>query len=192
MSKAKMTTRAIAYAAVSTALVTAFTLMGFSSAQFYFNLGDTIILLVSALCGPVVGAIAGGLGSFFADLAVYPMTMVYTLIIKGIEGFLCGFFLSLLRKKTSGKKRLILSGVVMLLSACEMVAGYFLCQSLFYGSVKTALIALPMDAVQGTVSFTLSFVILFLFKLDNVRERFDLDFQQYKAKKNPEKEDKES
>lgn len=191
MSKGRLTTRIIAYAAVSTALVMAFTLMGFSSAQFYFNLGDTVILLVAALCGPIIGGLAGGLGSFFADLAVYPATMFYTLVIKGIEGFLCGLFLSLWRRKTNGKKKIVLSIVTMFLSVVWMAMGYFLCQSLFYGSMQTALVALPMDAVQGTVSFTLSVVLYYAFKMENLRDKLGLNFSK-KYNKETKEESKES
>ena len=57
--RAMMTTKTIAYGAASTALVAVATMLGFSSAQFYFNLGDALILLVSAIFGPVIGMIAG-------------------------------------------------------------------------------------------------------------------------------------
>ena len=85
------------------------TLMGFSSAQFYFNLGDTVILLVSAIFGPFIGMIAGGMGSFFADLAVYPATMFYTLVIKGLEGLIAGGLMILIKKFVKKKTLSVLS-----------------------------------------------------------------------------------
>ena len=185
MPRFKFTTKMIAFASLATALVTGFTLLGFSSAQFYFNFGDTIILIVSALFGPVIGGIAGGLGSFLADFAVYPVTMFYTLFIKGVEGFLCGLFLSLVRKKVSvKKKKLFFSFLTMFLSVLWMALGYFLCQTLFYGSVKTALVALPMDVVQGVASFTLASCLLYLFKMDALREKLHLELHvQRRVKK---------
>lgn len=83
-------TKFVAYTAVMTALTYVGTLLGFSSAQFYFNLGDTVILLCAALFGPISAMIAGGLGAFLGDLTVYPVTMLFTLIIKAIEGLLAG------------------------------------------------------------------------------------------------------
>lgn len=174
-NKVKFTTKAIAYAAAGTALVTAATLAGLSTPQFYFNLGDAVILIISALFGPIIGGLAGGLGSFFADLAVYPATMFYTLVIKGTEGFLAGLFLSLIRKKISKKTVLwSLNAVVLAFCAYFMMLGYFICQTYIYGTLATALIALPMDAVQASSSFVIAFIILYPCKLINLRKVFSL------------------
>ena len=170
----RMTTRAVAYAAVSVAGVFVATLAGFGAGAFSFNLGDTLILLASALFGPVIGMIAGGLGSFLADLAVYPTTMLFTLVIKGVEGLICGLLLLLVRK-TVQKPALIwlFSGLSMVFSTFLMAGGYYLCQSLFYGTAESALVALPMDLVQASVSFALAFILLFPLKLIRFREKKD-------------------
>ena len=49
-----------------------------------------MIFLAAAFFGPVPGLIAGGIGSFLADLITYPVTMWFTLVIKGIEGLIAG------------------------------------------------------------------------------------------------------
>jgi len=170
--RAKMTTRTIAYGAASTALVAVATMLGFSSAQFYFNLGDALILLVSAIFGPVIGMIAGGIGSFLADLAVYPATMFFTLAIKGLEGLLAGVLFSVIGKKIKGKKASwTLSFVAAVVSTAVMMTGYFICQTFFYGTYASALVALPMDAVQASVSAVLAFVLLFPLKLISFKDR---------------------
>ncbi len=101
MARPKFSTRLIAYAALMTALVYAGTLIGFSSAQFYFNLGDCVILIAAYLLGPIPAMIAGGLGAFLGDLTVYPATMVYTLFIKAIEGLAAGLLFLLVKKLTA-------------------------------------------------------------------------------------------
>lgn len=172
MSKVRLTTKVIAYAAACTAAVTAMTLMGFSSAQFYFNLGDTIILIVSVIFGPFIGMIAGGLGSFFADLAVYPATMFYTLVIKGLEGLIAGGLTLLIKKFVKNKKLSVALGAAsMAIAAYFMMTGYFVCQTFFYGSKESALVALPMDAVQASVSLVVAFVALYPMKMINFREK---------------------
>lgn len=93
-----LTTKLIAYTALMTALTYVGTLLGFSGGQFYFNLGDTVILICAYLLGPIPAMLAGGLGAFFGDLTVYPATMVYTLVIKGIEGLAAGLLFLLLKK----------------------------------------------------------------------------------------------
>ena len=187
--KLLLTTKAVAYGAVSTAAVMVSTLLGFSSAQFYFNVGDAVSLIVSALFGPFIGMIAGGLGSVLADLAVYPATMLFTLVIKGIEGLLAGTLLYIIRKKvTSQKGTYILSFFALAIPAYCMMAGYFLCQSLFYGTYASAIVALPADAVQASISFILAFVALFPAKLIRFREKVAFDIFEKKIEKDSDKD----
>lgn len=174
-SKLLNTTRVIAYTAVSTALVMVTTMIGIPFAQFYFNLGDTVILITSVLFGPITGLIAGGFGSFFADMIVYPSTMFFTLIIKGIEGLICGLLHLIVFKKTySTKIQAFLSIIASLISGIFMFSGYFICNTFFYGTITTALVALPMDALQASISVALSFVILYVFRLIKIRDRLKL------------------
>lgn len=98
MAKLKFSTRLIAYTALMTALTYAGTLLGFSGGQFYFNLGDSVILICASMLGPIPAMIAGGLGSFLGDLTVFPATMVYTLFVKGIEGLVAGLLFMLVKK----------------------------------------------------------------------------------------------
>src|SRR5438105_1053846 len=86
----------------------------------YVNIGDTIIFMTSILFGPIPGMIAGGIGSAFADiLSGYTHWALFTLIIKGIEGYVVGFIITKL--KTSNLN-IILS---TLLGSIVMVFGYF-------------------------------------------------------------------
>ena len=49
----------------------------------YINIGDSIIFISSILFGPVIGMIAGGLGSFLADILTgYSHWALFTLIIN--------------------------------------------------------------------------------------------------------------
>ncbi len=96
----KFSARAVAYIALMTALTYVGTILGFSSAQFYFNLSDSVILVCAALFGPIPAMIAGGLGCFLGDLTVYPATMLYTLFIKALEGLLAGVLFNLVYKLT--------------------------------------------------------------------------------------------
>ena len=57
----------------------------------YFNLGETMVYATALTFGPIVGAVAGGVGSMLADIALgYPFYAPGTLIIKGAEGFIVG------------------------------------------------------------------------------------------------------
>jgi len=57
----------------------------------YFNLGEAVIYIAALLRGPVVAAIAGGVGASLADLSTgYMIFAPATLVIKFIEGFVAG------------------------------------------------------------------------------------------------------
>ena len=49
----------------------------------YFNLGDVLIFITALTFGPIIGGIAGGIGSAIADIVGFPLFAIPTLIIKG-------------------------------------------------------------------------------------------------------------
>ena len=51
----------------------------------YFNLGDVTIFAVALTFNPVVGAVAGGVGSAIADLIGFPVFAVPTLVGRAAE-----------------------------------------------------------------------------------------------------------
>ena len=185
----RMTTKAVAYTAVMTALVYVGTIIGYSSQAFYFNLGDAVILICAALFNPVCAMLAGGLGAFFGDMTVYPATMVFTLIIKAAEGLIAGVLFMLINKwydrqyfvleDTKGRKKayalkIVFSCLASLLSVMVMMLGYFMCQCLFYGTVTSALVALPFDCAQGVISLAVANLALYALRLDNFRHSLRL------------------
>ena len=109
METRKFSTRQIAFTAVMTALVAVATMvLHVQTGESYTNLGDTMIFLAAAFFGPVPGLIAGGIGSFLADLITYPVTMWFTLIIKGIEGLIAGlgiYYANKLFEKSKKEKK---------------------------------------------------------------------------------------
>lgn len=188
---AKMTTRTVAYTAVMTALVYVGTIVGYSSEAFYFNLGDAVILICAGLFNPVSAMLAGGLGAFFGDLTVYPATMVFTLVIKAVEGLLAGILFTLINSRYDKKiaaipeederarkkayiLKIVFSCLASLISVTVMMLGYFMCQTLFYGTLSAAIIALPFDFAQGVISLAIANLALFALKLDNFRYKFKI------------------
>src|SRR3989304_9472385 len=67
----------------------------------YFNLGESLIYVAALTFGPVVGALAGGVGAAIADMLLAPIFAPGTLVIKGIEGALVGVLGKKLTTKTS-------------------------------------------------------------------------------------------
>ncbi len=89
-----MKTRDLAQAALMTALVFVITrtfVIPIPQTKGFFNLGEAGVFMAAILFGPVVGAVAGGVGSALADLSLgYAQYAPFTLVIKGLEGALVG------------------------------------------------------------------------------------------------------
>jgi len=94
MSKQLTRPQKIAITTVFTALVCVTTMI-FSiyvpQTRGYFNIGEGIIYITALLFGPVIGSVAGGVGSMLSDLLLgYTQYAPATLIIKAIEGGIVG------------------------------------------------------------------------------------------------------
>ena len=94
MERRMFPTVKITVTAVFTALVCISTMM-FSiyvpATRGYFNIGEAMVYTAALLFGPVVGAIAGGVGSALADAALgYWIYVPATLLIKACEGAIVG------------------------------------------------------------------------------------------------------
>lgn len=149
--------RVYVMAAIFTALVALLT-MAFTipipATRGYINLGDAMIFTTALILGKKVGFLAGGIGSALADLLLgYAQWAPFTLIIKGLEGFIAGLlghhaFIKRDRKVLKPLGALILAGL-------WMVAGYFLAGSYIYG-YKVAFLEVPGNIFQATGSIIIA------------------------------------
>ena len=158
----KFGTREIAISAVMAALVCATTLLiqiPNPANQGFFNVGDAMVMVAALTFGPIVGFFAGGIGSSLADLiGGWYVWVPFTLVIKGLEGFLAGSIM-VLDDEDKGVKTKIVAWIV---SGSEMVLGYFLVQYYMYG-LSAALIELPFNLLQmvagGIIGIPLSIIV---------------------------------
>lgn len=143
-------TRELAASAIMAALVCVATMLiqfPIPATQGFFNVGDAMVMVAALTFGPIVGAIAGGLGSSLADfLGGWYVWVPFTLIVKGVEGLLAGWILNMGGDDQSSL-RLVLAWMV---GGLEMVAGYFLVQVYMYG-FGAALVEAPFNFVQMAV-----------------------------------------
>lgn len=117
----------------------------------YVNIGDAIIFITSILFGPTPGMIAGGIGSALADiLSGYTHWALFTLIVKGLEGYVVGFIIN---KFKNTSLNIILS---TLLGSVIMVFGYFVFGAYLSGGFGVSLLSVPSNCIQGVVSIFLA------------------------------------
>jgi len=113
----------------------------------YIHVGDSMIFLTAIIFGKRKGALAGGIGSAFADLFLgAPQWIIPTLIVKGLMGYLVGT----VANQESEKLINIRNVLAMAIGAIWMATGYLFVSSMMYGNFMVALVeGFPMDLVQG-------------------------------------------
>lgn len=147
---ASLNTRQIAAIGVMGALTTIATMMfafPIPATSGYFNLGDAIVMTTALTFGPIIGALAGGLGSGLADLlGGWYNWVIFTTVIKGAEGYVAGK----LAGPTEGRtlQKTIIAWVA---GGAVMVLGYFIVQVFMYG-FAAAMVEAPFNMVQMIVA----------------------------------------
>lgn len=131
----------VSITAVFTALVAAATMV-FSiyvpATRGYFNIGETMVYTTALLFGPLVGGIAGGVGSMISDLILqYPQYAPGTLIIKGGEGVIVGYLGNRLFKLKPDTNWKLVSTSIALIAA------------IFVGTLGIAYYSGPIEASIG-------------------------------------------
>lgn len=104
----------------------------------YFDLEDSVVFIAALLFGPFVGGLAGGIGSAVSDLICYPLFTPYTLVIKGVGGWLVG--------RTAGRT-LRSDWMACAIGGIEMVAGFLVVEN-FLSGIEAALEGLPFNILR--------------------------------------------
>ena len=146
----KMGSRELAATAVMAALcfvATYSVMIPIPATSGYFNIGDVFVMIAGFVFGPIVGALAGGIGSALSDLmGGYFFFAPFTLVIKGCEGLVAGYIGG--RLSTMKLDRLALAWVLG--GAC-VVGGYFAVEAVFFG-VPSAVVEVPLNLLQVVVA----------------------------------------
>lgn len=141
--------RSVAFSAVFGAAVAVATIaipinIGFG----YFNLGEVLIYTAAFLFGPVVGALAGGVGAAAADIHLgYMVWAPITFVLKFLEGGVVGLVAG---ESTRSKV------VAVLLGAPIMIGGYFLAAVYFQGLPYALYSELPIDLLQAGIGLAIA------------------------------------
>ena len=124
------------------------------SAGGYVNVGDAVIIIAAILFGKTTGMIAGGIGSALADvLSGYSQWAIFTLVIKGLEGYIIGLIVN----KSSKVKNQVIASI---LGIIVMVIGYYIANGILVGSFVAAVSSIPLNIMQGVVSILLGILLV--------------------------------
>ena len=115
----------------------------------YIHLGDLGVFFSAFAFGPVVGAVAGGLGTALADLTSgYAQWAFYSLLIHGAQGWVAGW----LTRRLAGARGLVAAGLAGIVI---VVAGYLLAGTILMG-LPTAVTEVPLNLIQASVGAVVS------------------------------------
>lgn len=148
----------LVYTALFTALVCAATMViHIPTPRGYINIGDSVVLMAGWILGPIFGSLAAGLGSMLADIiSGYIIYAPGTFIIKALMAFAAYHVFNALSKKTVSFPAVLVSTVV---GELIMFCGYILYETIIYQSLSTALLGVPGNLVQGSISGVIAVVV---------------------------------
>ncbi|MFX1514960.1 MAG: ECF transporter S component [Promethearchaeota archaeon] len=171
--KEVVTMREIAMAAAFIAMVflsTSLFYIALVSSTGFFNLGEAFVYLAALIGGPIVGALAGGIGAAMADMALgYGVFAPGTLVFKGLEGFTVGFLYK------SGKKinQKIRYSILVLITIFLIAFSVFITTPWLQRALLNPLIE---EDIQGSSSIQGAF-ILFGFSFESGITYQELPFE---------------
>ena len=143
----KSPTMRMALLAIMIAVTTVFTVIPkipIPGTEGYLNLSDVAITFAAAAFGPIVGLVAGGVGTALADLmGGYGQWAGISLLAHGLEGFLIG-----LLARQGGRWSAVLGWA---LGALCMVSAYYVGEALVFTGWKPAVVGVPFNLLQGLV-----------------------------------------
>jgi uncharacterized membrane protein len=134
-----------------TAVATLVVRIPIPATQGYLNFGDSMVYISALLFGPLIGLLAGGLGSALADLfGGFSQFAPYTLVIKGLEGFLVGAISWRLAKRPAPTVGSVLTAAVaILVGGAAMIGGYYVAEAFIMGLGTAAAAAeVPGNIIQ--------------------------------------------
>lgn len=138
--------RHITLAGIMIALAAVLTMWGrvmyIPATQGYIHLGDVVANFVALSFGPWFGLVAAGVGMAIADAIGFPLYIIPTLIVHGLQGIVVGYI--------GWRKDWPIMVIAAIIGQLIVMGGYFLVQVLLYG-VGPALTELPWNGVQGLV-----------------------------------------
>jgi uncharacterized membrane protein len=148
MKQGEVNTRLIALLAIMAALVLALTYIRVFQTPVggYIHLGDIAVYFAALAFGPLVGGVAGGVGTALADvIGGYPLFAIASLIVHGLQGYAAG-------RIGHGKTHWAPLTSAILAGSVILILGYFIAEAVFLGfGPAAALEEVPWNVIQEVV-----------------------------------------
>jgi uncharacterized membrane protein len=153
-----LSSKLVSLIAVLTAVTTVLTLIvriPFAPTRGYITLADVGVYFAAFALGPVVGGIAGGVGTGLADaISGYPQWMILSCMIHGLQGLVAGLI-----GRNNKLKFMILGWMA---GAVIMVSGYFISECVLYGigpAASEIIGNLSQNIAGGVIGIPLVFAV---------------------------------
>ncbi len=159
--KEVVTMREIAMTAAFIAMVflsTSLFYIALVSSTGFFNIGEAFVYLAALIGGPIVGALAGGIGAAMADMVLgYGSFAPATLVLKGTEGFIAGFLYKKSREIEQKYRLLIIAAISLFLMAFSI----FVTTPALNGDPGSSVISIVFNFIDYTLNIP-GLIIVFL------------------------------
>ncbi|MDF2858535.1 MAG: transporter component [Neobacillus sp.] len=118
------------------------------------HLGTAMLFIASILFGPKKGAMAGAIGMGLFDLVSgWTLWAPFTFVVRGLQGYIVGKIAwSNGRNGTS----VVFNLLGIILSVPVMLAGYYVCEGVLYGSWIAPLASIPGNLTQIVVGICIA------------------------------------
>ena len=126
------------------------------------HLGTAMLFITSILFGPKKGAITGAVGmALFDVISGWTLWAPFTFLTRGLQGYLVG------KIAWSGNRRgksLLFNILALILSVPFMLAGYYLCERVLYGSWILPAASIPGNLVQNVIGIIVAIPVCAMLK----------------------------
>ena len=115
------------------------------------HLGNIMLFVAAIVFGKYQGAVAGAFGMGLFDLlSGYGVWAPFTFVIRGVMGFIIGYFA---HGKDRNGNNLVWNIVGLVIASVWMVLGYFVTNIILYNNVPAAISSIPGDLTQLAFGF---------------------------------------
>ena len=130
------------------------------------HLGTAMLFIASILFGPKKGAMAGAIGMGLFDLVSgWTLWAPFTFVVRGLQGYIVGKIAwSNGRNGTS----VVFNILGTIISVPVMLAGYYVCEGVLYGSWIAPLASIPGNLTQIVVGICIAIPVGVVLKKVNV------------------------